>query len=75
MTDSASRDPHDGNEPHPNDPLRVGAGLIGGEPGHERSVTSSNKVEQDAAAHESDSAPSKPGPGLAHPGLGIHVME
>jgi len=74
VTDSASRDPHDGNEPRSNDPLRVGSGLIEGGDG-ERSVTSESKIDQDVAAHEHDAAPSKPGPALGTPGLGIHIME
>ena len=75
MSDSADRDPGEGNEPHPNDPLRVGRGLIGGGPGQQRSVTSADRVEQDVVAREPDSPRSKPGPGLATPGLGVHVME
>jgi len=74
VTDSGSRDPGDGNEPKSNDPLRVGSGLIEGGDG-DRSVTSEGKIEQDAAAHERDAAPSKPGPALGTPGLGVHIME
>lgn len=75
MTSSSSRDPHDGNAPRENEPLRVGDGLLDlGESGDGSETPRSVTSESEVGRIDMDSPVPQDGDEHRHGGLGTPLL-